>query len=179
MELFSPHLVQKLWPKIGSVCLGGIWEAVFLSAGQRLGSIRVLTHIAGLNLDFNSPQVRYMLIISCGTLVIQAVKHSWQGYAGLILNQLTPKLPQRDFNFRVHDPNFDRWCYWCSRWKKDISWQKNLGLAFGRLFPGLRMTPKRAIGYLFKYMVQLLPGSRFWLCAAQKPRADEKVRHLP
>ena len=100
MELFSPHLVQKLWPKIWSLCLGGIWEAVSLSAGQHLGSIRVLTHTAGPNLDFNSPQLRYMLIISsCGTLVIQAVKHSWQRYAGLILNQLTPKLPQRDFNF--------------------------------------------------------------------------------
>ena len=40
---------------------------------------------------------------------------------------------------------------------KYISWQKNLEIAFGQLFPGPKMTPKRATAYLLKYMNQLLP----------------------
>ena len=57
--------------------------------------------------------------------------------------------------------------------------KKTLGLTFGNLFPGPRMTPKRVIGYLFKYMTQLLPSNRLWLCEAQKTRTDKKVWDLP
>ena len=45
---------------------------------------------------------------------------------------------------------------------------------FGQLFPGPRMTPKRAIVYLLKCMAQLLPNNRLSLCGAQKTRADKK-----
>ena len=33
-----------------------------------------------------------------------------------------------------------------------ISWQRSPGLTFGQLFPGPRMIPRRAVGYLFKHM---------------------------
>ena len=55
-----------------------------------------------------------------------------------------------------------------------MSWQRNPGLTLGQLFPDPRLTPKRVITYLFKYMSQLLPSNRLQLCVAQKTEAEKK-----
>ena len=66
MKVFSPHLEQKLWPKIWSPYL---WKISFLlSAGLPLHPIIISGHMGGLNLYGASTHlIRYILIIrSCG-----------------------------------------------------------------------------------------------------------------
>ena len=54
-----------------------------------------------------------------------------------------------------------------------------MGLTFGQLFPGPRITPKRSIANTLKYMAQLLPSNRFRLRGVQKIRADKKFGTYP
>ena len=54
-----------------------------------------------------------------------------------------------------------------------------MGLTFGQLLPEPRMTPKRSIANLLKYMAQLLLSNRLRLRGPQKIRADKKFGTCP
>lgn len=61
--------------------------------------------------------------------------------------------------------------------KKTSADLKNLGLAFGQLFPRQRLITKRAIGYIFNTAQRLL-SNRLWLCGVmwrKKTRAEKKI----